>query len=708
MTDPTSIGAADRVDVSTIGEASNGLSDFPSLDRTGNLVAFHSTATNLDPSVPLPSSGGPNKVYLRDLAAGTTQMISVTDAEVTPPGNAVKPDMSPDGRFVAFASEQVLASVTTLATDVARDSELTYQQVYVLDRQGDSDRSNDTIAVASVGDDESLGNGPSALEYGPTVSDDGTKVAFESDATNLVELDENGETDAFLRDVAAGTTVRVSESVPFEEFGPLVPMNPVRLADTRSLFDPLGPGESMMVDVHGVAGVPATASAAALNVTAASIDSPGYLTVYPTGEPEPYSSVLNLSPGSVDANAVTAAIGTDGSVTISNFSGQTHVIVDLNGYFDGSVDVASAGGGFVPLSPVRLHDTRDGGGLPVGPGETLTVDVAGTGGVSPTANAAALNVTVDRPTAESYLTVFETGQPMPEASSLNFTSGQVVCNSVISKIGADGTISIYNAFGDVHVIVDVNGFYDPMAYHGGLTPVTPSRLLDTRSTIGPIGPAGTIDLTGVGVGGVPATGVTAVVLNVTATGATAPSYLTAFPTGTTKPYASNLNYEAGETQPCQVLVRVGEDGKVSLFNAVGAVHVVIDVMAWYSGVEVADGGHGPAVSGDGTAVAFESTSPMLTGEDTNGVKDAFLRVLANSTTERVSVAVPGGSEATGTRIDGHTGEIVPQTNGADVAVGASPNAIAFVSNGDLAADRPIGEENPGELSTEPASFMRLR
>jgi hypothetical protein len=86
-----------------------------------------------------------------------------------------------------------------------------------------------------------------------------------------------------------------------------------------------------------------------------------------------------------------------------------------------------------------------------------------------------------------------------------------------------------------------------------------------------------------GVGGVPASGVTSVVLNVTATEPSGPdSYLTLFPAGTAQPVASNLNFVAGETVANLVVVRV-QNGKVSIFNNAGSTHVIADVQGWFSG-----------------------------------------------------------------------------------------------------------------------------
>jgi hypothetical protein len=121
--------------------------------------------------------------------------------------------------------------------------------------------------------------------------------------------------------------------------------------------------------------------------------------------------------------------------------------------------------------------------------------------------------------------------------------------------------------------------------------ITPARLLDTRpgsSTIdgqfqggGKIGPGGRLDLKVTGRGGVPDSA-TAVVLNVTATSPSDPTFLTIWPAGLTQPVASNLNPTPGQPPtPNLVNVGVGTGGMVSIFNLSGSVDVLADVTAYF-------------------------------------------------------------------------------------------------------------------------------
>jgi len=117
-----------------------------------------------------------------------------------------------------------------------------------------------------------------------------------------------------------------------------------------------------------------------------------------------------------------------------------------------------------------------------------------------------------------------------------------------------------------------------------LVPVTPTRILDTRASIGHPGPkpaAGdTVELPLAGHAGLPGDGIAAVVLNLTATDATAPGFVTAWPTGATRPTASNLNLErAGQTRPNLVVAALGAGGAVSIYTQSGT-HLVADLVAW--------------------------------------------------------------------------------------------------------------------------------
>lgn len=130
---------------------------------------------------------------------------------------------------------------------------------------------------------------------------------------------------------------------------------------------------------------------------------------------------------------------------------------------------------------------------------------------------------------------------------------------------------------------------------GSFYPIAPARILDTRTGLGaskkPLGSKGVLHLQVSGRGGVPASGVSAVVLNVTETGATTGGYITVYPTGVTRPTASNLNFPAGRTEANSVTVKLGTNGQVDIYNNVGSTQVIADVFGYFVGSDsIAPGG----------------------------------------------------------------------------------------------------------------------
>ena len=253
----------------------------------------------------------------------------------------------------------------------------------------------------------------------------------------------------------------------------------------------------------------------------------------------------------------------------------------------------------VPLAPARLADTRLGSqttdGLFAGDGvrpagSTYEVVVVGRGGVPADASAVVLNVTVDVAAGDGFATVYPCGEPLPNASNLNFSTGATVPNAVIAKVGAAGKVCFFVSQA-TDLIVDVNGFVPLRSSYRALNP---ARLLDTRplgGTFDGVGaqaglrPSGSITAVQVNRGGV-AADATAVVLNVTATEATADGFVTVFPCGTELPLASNVNYRAKSSVPNMVIAKIGVSSNVCVYNS-APTQLIVDVNgylqpdAWY-------------------------------------------------------------------------------------------------------------------------------
>lgn len=264
-----------------------------------------------------------------------------------------------------------------------------------------------------------------------------------------------------------------------------------------------------------------------------------------------------------------------------------------------------------PVTPTRVLDTREDNGTGqvgvtadgiaagegvVAPGTPVTVPIAGRAGIPPYATAVSLNLAVTDTAGDGYLTAWPTGTDQPLASSINYGPGTSVANSILVPIGEDGTISLAAGVNATHVIADVTGW---SANDPAFLPLTPSRLLDTRSddradigiTIdgqargqGLLEPGNTLELqvSGRGAEGaiVPA-GATAAVINLTGTEATGPGYLTVWDCGGDKPLASTFNFTDAGTLANSVVVPLSADGKLCIESGVSSTHVVADVTGAY-------------------------------------------------------------------------------------------------------------------------------
>lgn len=254
--------------------------------------------------------------------------------------------------------------------------------------------------------------------------------------------------------------------------------------------------------------------------------------------------------------------------------------------------VPANAGTFVSLEPARLLDTRVGNGASqaVPANGTVVLQVTGRGGVPQTGvSAVIVNVTVTSPGAGGFITVYPAGGAQPTASNLNFNPGQTIPNLVTVKVSSEGTVAFTNnSPRSVHLIADVAGYYlaGTPTEAGAFVSLDPARILDTRIGNGAprtaVAANSFVRLQVTGRGGIPASGVSAVVVNVTVTGPAASGFVTVHPAGTTPPNASNLNFNAGQSIPNLVTVKVGDGGRIDLRNnSTGAVNLIADVAGYY-------------------------------------------------------------------------------------------------------------------------------
>ncbi|MDQ2838198.1 MAG: hypothetical protein M3Y89_12415, partial [Actinomycetota bacterium] len=201
---------------------------------------------------------------------------------------------------------------------------------------------------------------------------------------------------------------------------------------------------------------------------------------------------------------------------------------------------------------------------------------------------------------------------------------QNIANEVVLPVGTNGKIALYNgAPGTVDLLADITGYYlngNPTTA-GAFGPVTPTRLLDTRGH--PITAGATTTVTVTGTAGVPTNGVSAVILNITALDATQAGYLIGWANGAPKAHTSIINFAAQENIANEVVLPVGTNGKIALYNgAPGTVDLLADITGYYL--------NGNAGSGIGNDVSWpQCGSTLPTGQAFGivGINDG----LANNT-----------------------------------------------------------------------------
>jgi surface antigen len=255
----------------------------------------------------------------------------------------------------------------------------------------------------------------------------------------------------------------------------------------------------------------------------------------------------------------------------------------------------------------------------------------------------------------------------------SFTAGSLGHVGYVSEVASDGTVTVeqYNASSPANSYGTLSGVRAGRYIHvadqlRAYQPVTPLRILDTRSGVGgSTGAVGQtkIDLAVTGAGGVPSSGVKAVVLNLAETGGTAAldSWVTVWPAGGTQPGTANLNYAPGQTTSNTVIVEVGAANKVSLAVGRGTAHLVADVQGWFPTASTytpvpptrildtrGSTGGSPGAVGQ-TAIELKVTN--VGGVPNNGVGAVVLNLAETSNTNTLDswvTAWPTGSANPGT------------------------------------------------------------
>lgn len=262
------------------------------------------------------------------------------------------------------------------------------------------------------------------------------------------------------------------------------PIAPFRIAGTQAIGQAIpGGGSGTKIQVTGVDGIPAGATAATVNLTVANDSVGGFLQTYPNqnAQPTPQTSNLNFNGGGqVVATRDVVALASDGSFTVWSNTG-VNLDVDVNGWYGSAT--SPAGSFYYAGSGVsRVHDTRIAGDT-IQAGKTLTVPVAGSpsSGVPTGATGATLNITIDKQTNinarphDGFLEIYPGTAPAQQTSDLNFPPNSIISNADYATLASNGSITILNDSSNiVDVIVDDFGYFTTSATQGAPNTITNS------------------------------------------------------------------------------------------------------------------------------------------------------------------------------------------------------------------------------------------
>ena len=307
--------------------------------------------------------------------------------------------------------------------------------------------------------------------------------------------------------------------------------------------------------------------------------------------------------------AALPSVGTDTIAALAR-SPTGGTLVNSSSSYTYAISTTPLAGGYTAVAPFRICDTRPvapgiapnqcntgrtgAGEGPIQQGATRVVTIDGVGGLPGSGiTAVAINVTAIAPSEATYLTLFPDGVSKPGSSNINPQAGSSVANLAEIAVSAGGKIDLFNALGAVNVALDVEG-YVSSGSTGLYTPVAAARICDTRVGAGiatnQCNQSGASPIRGgdslsfnvhTASDGIPATGVSAVVFNLTAIDPTQTTVLTAYPSDVGRPNVSNVNLKAGTAVPNRVIVRVSTTGLVSIWNGIGSVNVAVDVDGWF-------------------------------------------------------------------------------------------------------------------------------
>jgi hypothetical protein len=330
------------------------------------------------------------------------------------------------------------------------------------------------------------------------------------------------------------------------------------------------------IQISGRCGVAPDATAVAIGIVAVEAQGAGFVTAWPSGVARPDASNLNFAPGNTVANSAVVQLGPSGAIDVY-VSASASLIVDVTAQFVDVGGVEVSAGRFIVTDPIRVIDTRQNG---LRGSSQIALPLPA--GVAPDATALAVTVTAVNAAAPGFLTAFPAGTRRPDASVVNTDRFNTTrASAVLLSVTSEGFVVDRSMTTDV--IVDVWGWFtgdSSMASGEGLfVSQLPNRAWDSRATLDPLHPDGTLERP------IAPGGAGAVLVNVTALESTKAGFVSVFAAGTRRPDVSSLNYRWRQPVAALAISRVSDRG-ISVYSFAGA-HILVDVAGWFTGVPTA-------------------------------------------------------------------------------------------------------------------------
>ncbi|MBT1671828.1 hypothetical protein [Curtobacterium flaccumfaciens] len=505
------------------------------------------------------------------------------------------------------------------------------------------------------------------------------------------------------------------------------------LKGTGGYSTPMPANTWRTVKIAGLPGIPDDGSVGAVSLNVTASGTTAYGTVF--GRPDADTSrtmmmIYNGAQGEYVSNSAVVAVSAAGTIQVQTETA-ARLILDVQGYYTANAD-GTAAGGFVPVAGKRIVDTRSGLGARkalLAPGKSVDIQITGANGVPAGASAAVVNLLpINTASSDGYLTPYATGTTRP-ANALHYAPSVNTSIQAQVPLSPDGEMTIYNSSSTANLVIDLQGYFTAAGAAGatftpGVGRVFNSRAADSsilaKNETRAIPVAGTAGLPVMG------SGISAVVLTLTALHGGSAGRASVWANGTAQPDTTSINFQADEIRTNTVTVALGANGKINLSNVADPTNYVIDVQGWYSNVtaptitcerpfqagawsDAAEGPDGEALTATCTIVAPPAHA---TGDqveiDNNGGEEAILDLSnTTATTKSVSVQVQPGRNVLETYVVSADGAEGPRTL---MAFGTgnwnSAELVPLVGDGSTTYRNVVLGSNPatGDGYPEDASF----